>query len=224
MININHKIKSQIGEKMNKESSFNSTFLKIIPIVGISLIAILNYSNALNIESVLKILVIVSSISAILVVLENSKNSDTTSLLLNFSLMQVFWFAVYPFHFLLKEEREKKGQYALVAAFLSFVLIIGAGEMHRYGLLNSSDEYLSKLTNTALGFISIIAVSGAPILISNALNSVKKSLSVIFALASFITLAGVNMLSVKSEVVAAGYLVSFIFYILALRMSFYKQE
>lgn len=209
---------------MVTNKNFDLAFIKIIPIIGIAIIAISKYTNSLNIEGIFKIIMIVSAISAVLVVLEKFKESDSTSLLVGFFMMHVLWFAAYPLHFLMKEEREKKGQYSLIAAFFSFVLIIGAGEMHRFGFLNSFDEYRSEITNLILGVVLLIVSAGAPVLIANVLNSIKKSYSIIYTLISLVTLVGVNSIAVKSEIIAIGYITAFVFYILALRMSFYKPE
>ena len=196
--------------------------LKLAPLFGIVLLTVLFSINALSGTGIFLIVLLVSSFCAVLIVIQNYNEEDQTSLVIQFLIMLNVWFITYPIYFFQREEREKKGDFALVASFFTFVLIIGAGELYRFGYLKSVSENLSYAINIALFAVIYIILYSAPIILANIFNSTKKSLAIIFSL----TAVGLNLityvLSFNSFFVVIVGITSLVLYIFSLRMAFFK--
>ena len=206
----------------NKPNSIVLTLLKLTPLFGIGLMSLMHAMNALSGEGILLSILLVSIICSILIILDNTNEEDTTSLVIQFFVTLFVWFIAYPIYFLQKQDREKQGNFPLLAAAMTFVIIIGFGELYRFGYLKSSSESLSQLVNLVLlAFFNILCLS-APIIFANIFNSIKKSTAIILTLISFAIVFVPTLLGAALSTLLLASLISLIIYIFALRMAFHR--
>ena len=204
----------------NQANSIAITLLKLAPIFGIALLSLIYALNALSGVGILLSVLLVSVICSILIIFDNIAEEDTTSLVIQFFIMLNVWFITYPVYFLQKEEREKQGYFSLIAAAMTFILIIGFGELYRFGSLKSANENLAQLVNLLLVSLIAILIYSAPIIFANAFNSIKKSFAIILALISFALVLVPTLVDASASISFLLSFTSLIIYIFALRMAF----
>jgi hypothetical protein len=204
----------------NHPNSIALTLLKLSPIFGIALLSLIYALNALSGVGILLSVLLVSVICSILIIFENIAEEETTSLVIQFFVMLNAWFITYPVYFLQKEEREKQGHFSLIAAAMTFILIIGFGELYRLGLLKSTNENLAQLVNLLLVSLIAILIYSAPIVFANVFNSIKKSFAIILALIAFALVLVPTLVDASPYISLSLSFTSLIAYIFALRMAF----
>lgn len=207
----------------NVEMQISQNLLLSFPIVGLLLIYILQRFNSLTNETVLMVIFLVSIASANVASIESRKKSqeDNGEGFFNFIIMTFLWFAILPF-FILNQKIKNSGRYGILAALLSFALIVGSLELIRLGYANQVDVQYLELSKYILNFLCGVMIFSSPIIISNVLNSLKKDRVIVMVALSMVGFACVSQFS---ENIAVNYIVTVVslgFIILSIKLSLQK--